>query len=453
MSSREPSSFRDPDGHIFWDNGDIYRQVNESYRKDYEHLIESGLYDELVRKDLMVEHTEQESGDEFKLLEPEKIDFISYPYEWSFSQLKDAALLTLRIQKIAAKHGMTLKDASAYNVQFQDGKPVFIDTLSFEKKDSGLWNGYRQFCKHFLAPLSLMAYTDERLSSMMQTDVDGIPVDLASKLLPKRTKLRLGLLIHIHLHARFQDRHADTEESEEREISELMAESIIKNLETTVEKLKWNPEGTEWSDYYERTHNYTEEGFEHKEKLVEEYTSKTNPDKIWDFGANTGHFSRIAADTADTLTVSFDIDPAAVEQNYRKLRDENRENILPLTQDLTNPSPGIGWRNTERKKIADRSSPDLGIALALVHHLAISNNLPLQKIAEFFGDNCEKLIIEFVPKEDSNAQRLLASREDIFDEYRRENFEEEFKEYFNISEKEKIKDSKRTLYLMRSRQK
>lgn len=448
MRSKEESSFRDPDGFIFFEDEEIYRQVNKSYKEDYEHLMDSGLYEELVDKGLMVEHKEVEREESYKTLKPKQIDFISYPYEWSFSQLKDAALLTLRIQEIAAEHGMTLKDASAYNIQFQNGKAVFIDTLSFEKKDSGLWNGYRQFCKHFLAPLALMAYTDERLSSMMQADVDGIPVDLASKMLPKRTKLRLGLLIHIHLHARFQNRHAATEESEEREISDLMAESIIKNLKTTVKKLKWNPEDTEWSDYYERTHNYTEEGFKHKEELVEEYTSKTNPEKIWDFGANTGHFSRIAADTAETLTVSFDIDPAAVEQNYRKLKDENRENILPLTQDLTNPSPGIGWRNTERKKITDRGSPDLGIALALVHHLAISNNLPLQKIVEFFADNCEKLIIEFVPKEDSNAQRLLASREDIFDEYRIENFEEEFKQHYKILEKDKIKDSDRTLYLM-----
>ncbi|MFO7793584.1 MAG: class I SAM-dependent methyltransferase [Candidatus Nanohaloarchaea archaeon] len=444
---REEASFRDPDGFIFRKDGEILRQVNESYREDYEKLMESGLYEELVEKGLLVEHEERESEKAYKVLKPEEIEFISYPYEWSFSQLKDAALLTLEIQKIANEYGMTLKDASAYNVQFKNGKPVFIDTLSFEKKEDGLWNGYRQFCKHFIGPLALMSYTDERLFSMMQTDVNGIPVDLASKLLPKRTKLRLGLLIHIHLHARFQDRHADSEGSD-KELSDLMSKSLLSNLETTIKKLKWSPEGTEWHDYYEKTHNYTEEGLEHKEKLVGEFTEKADPENIWDFGGNNGHFSRIAADTAEAYTVSFDIDPAAVEQNYRKLKEEGRENILPLVQDLTNPSPGIGWKNTERKKITERGTPDLGIALALIHHLAISNNLPLSEIASFFSERTDNLIIEFVPKSDSNAQRLLSSREDIFGEYEEENFEQEFKEHYKIVEKEKIKDSGRTLYLM-----
>nr|EGQ40972.1 MAG: hypothetical protein J07AB56_02180 [Candidatus Nanosalinarum sp. J07AB56] len=448
MRSKEESSFRDPDGFVFFEDGAVYRKVNKSYKEDYEHLMDSGLYEELVERNLLVEHEEVEKEEAYKTLRPEKIRFISYPYEWSFSQLKDAALLTLKIQEAAAGYGMSLKDASAYNVQFQNGEPIFIDTLSFEKKDSGLWSGYRQFCKHFLAPLALMAYTDERLISMMQADVDGIPIDLASKTLPKRTKLRLGLLIHIHLHARFQNKHAATENSGEREVSDLMAESIVNNLKTTISKLSWTPEGTEWSDYYERTHNYAEEAFESKEELVKKYASKTEPEEIWDFGSNTGHYSRIAADAADAFTVSFDVDAAAVEQNYRKAANEHRENILPLKQDITNPSPGIGWRNAERKKIADRGSPDLGMALAVIHHLAISNNLPLQKIADFFADTCETLIVEFVPKEDSNAQRLLTSREDIFDEYTIENFEEEFKQHYKILQKNQIKKSDRTLYLM-----
>lgn len=448
MTRREASSFRDPDGFIFHESGEVYRQVNTSYQENYRHLMDSGLYDELTAENLMIEHEEVSRNSAYKTLKPEKINFISYPYEWGFSQLKDAALLTLKIQQKAAEYGMTLKDASAYNVQFKDSQPIFIDTLSFEKKEDGLWNGYRQFCKHFLGPLAVTAYTDERITDMLQADVNGLPVDIASKLLPKRTRLRLGLLIHLHLHARFQDRHADKEASKERELSDLMASSVVKNLKTTIKKLDWNPKGTQWSDYYERTHNYTERGFEHKEELVSRYSDTAEPEEIWDFGGNTGHFSRIAADTAEAFTVSFDIDPAAVELNYRKTREENRENMLPLQQDLTNPSPGIGWRNKERKTLEERGSPDLGIALALIHHLAISNNLPLHKIAEFFADNCEKLMIEFVPKRDSNAQRLLSSREDIFDEYRIENFEREFKQHYEVLEKDEIKDSDRTLYLM-----
>ena len=447
MSEREKSSFRDPDGFMFKENGEIFRQVNESYRSDYEHLKDSGLYDELVENDLMVEHQEIETEDAYKILKPEQIQFISYPYEWSFSQLKEAALLTLEVQEKALEHGMSLKDASAYNIQFKEGQPVFIDTLSFEKKEEGLWEGYQQFCKHFLAPLALMKYTDARLNDLLQTDIDGVPIDLASKLLPFRTNFRLGLLIHIHMHARFQSKHDDTEESGKREVSQLMASSVIENLKTTVKKLDWSPKGTEWSDYYDKT-NYTEKGFKHKEKLVEKYVSEIEADEIWDFGANNGHFSRIAADTADALTLSFDIDPAAVDRNYRHCREENRENLLPLKQDLTHPSPGIGWNNEERKKLTKRGDPDLGIALALVHHLAISNNLPLEKIAEFFAENCDSLIIEFVPKEDSNAQKLLSSREDIFDEYNRENFEKEFGNHYKIKQKARINSSERTLYLM-----
>lgn len=448
MIKKEPSSFRDPDGFIYFEDGELYRQVNSKYREDYEKLMNSGLYQKLVDRGLMVEHDEVERREGYKTLKPKEIDFISYPYEWSFSQLKDAALLTLEIQELAKEHGMTLKDASAYNIQFSNGEPIFIDTLSFEISESGLWNGYRQFCEHFLAPLALMAYSDERLSSLMQSDVDGVPVDLASKILPRKTALRLGLLIHIHLHAKFQEKHASKESSGDREISDFMAESVIKNLKTTIKKLKWKPEGTEWSDYYERTNNYTEKGFKHKEELVEQYASQTNPKEVWDFGANTGHFSRIAADATDSLTISFDVDPAAVERNYRKIKKNSRKKMLPLKQDLTNPSPGIGWENTERKKLTDRGSPDLGIALALVHHLAISNNVPMEKISKFFADKCEKLIIEFVPKSDSNAQKLLSSREDIFDEYQIEKFEEEFNKYFDIKRKNQIKDSNRTLYLM-----
>lgn len=447
---KEEASFRDPDGFIYREDGEIYRQVNESYREDYQKLMDSGLYQELTEKGLLVEHEELESEEAFKRLKPEQINFISYPYEWSFSQLKDAALLTLEIQKKALECGMTLKDASAYNVQFQNGSPVFIDTLSFEENDGGLWKGYRQFCKHFLAPLALMAYRDERLVDLMQTDVDGVPVDLASKLLPNRTKMRLGLGIHIHLHARFQNRHSDSESDGEREASRLMGESLLSNLETTVKKLEWRPEGTEWSNYYEETHNYTDAGLEHKESLVRKWSSEES-ESIWDFGANNGHFSHIAADASEAFTVSFDVDPAAVEKNYRRVKDEGRENVLPLVQDLTNPSPGIGWRNTERKTLCDRGRPDIGLALALVHHLAISNNLPLEEIAEFFSDKCSKLIIEFVPKNDSNAQKLLASRKDIFNEYSIENFEKEFREYFKIIEKEEIKESERTLYLMERR--
>ena len=183
MSSRGSlsSSFRDPSGFLFVEDGSLYRQVNQVYRENYDHLIESGLYDALVSKGLLIPHKEASSDlartdDAYKVLKPQPVPFISYPYEWCFSQLKDAALLTLQVQKTAIDFGATLKDASAYNVQFVGPKPVLIDTLSFEKYTEGqAWVPYRQFCQHFLAPLALMSCTDVRLSQLSRTYIDGVP--------------------------------------------------------------------------------------------------------------------------------------------------------------------------------------------------------------------------------------------------------------------------------------
>lgn len=198
-----PGSFRDPSGFIFFENGSLYRQVNIVYRENYDQLINSGLYETLVRLGLMVSHEEVDlhyarTNSAYRILKPALIPFISYPYEWCFSQLKDAALTTLEIQKKALDFGMSLKDASAYNIQFLDGKPVFIDTLSFEKYEEGQpWVAYRQFCQHFLAPLALMCFSDVRLNQLLRIYPDGIPLDLASCLLPLRTFLKFSLLSHI----------------------------------------------------------------------------------------------------------------------------------------------------------------------------------------------------------------------------------------------------------------
>ena len=205
------SSFRDPSGFVFWSKENIFRQVNQPYRQDYDFLMSSGLYDTLVEKELLISHQEvdQFPRDQlsfYKIIKPERIAFISYPYEWCFSQLKDASLLTLHIQKTALEFGMSLKDCSAYNVQFRYGKPVFIDTLSFERyKEGDPWKAYRQFCQHFLAPLALMSHIDLRLNQLSRVFVDGIPLDLTSNLLPFKTRFSLALFVHIHLHAKSHD--------------------------------------------------------------------------------------------------------------------------------------------------------------------------------------------------------------------------------------------------------
>ena len=447
------ASFRDPAGFLFKHQGQLLRQINPIAKEDYDQFMESGLYDYLIKKGLIVGHKEVDNvnPDAYKTIQPDLIPFISYPYEWSFDQLKDAALLTLRIQKIAIKHGMSLKDASAYNVQFLGAKPIFIDSLSFEPYEEGkAWVAYKQFCQHFLAPLALASYRDFRLNRLLSDFIDGLPLDLASRLLPWRTKLKFSLASHIHWHAKAQHKHAaDAKDAAKSgKISQTGLLGIVSNLESTIKKLRWKPGETEWGDYYNNT-NYQDSAFAHKKELVKEFLVSSEGNVLWDLGANDGTFSSIGLDLG-MQTLAFDIDPIAVNKNYVGQRTKEGKQMLPLLMDLTNPSAGIGWDHTERDSLADRGPVDCVMALALIHHLAISNNLPLERIASYFRKLGNQLIIEFVPKEDSKVQILLATREDIFPTYNVEGFEAAFSHYFSIQKKEAVKGSERTLYLMKA---
>jgi ribosomal protein L11 methylase PrmA len=454
-SSSLASSFRDPSGFLFTRSGNLYRQVNQAYRTHYERLMESGLYQDLVTSGRLVAHQVVDVPAEvpelaYLVIQPERIPFISYPYEWSFSQLKDAALGTLAIQKMALDKGQSLKDASAYNIQFHQGRPILIDTLSFEAYREGEpWTAYRQFCQHFLAPLALMAFVDIRLSQLLRTYIDGIPLDLASKLLPRRTKWNLSLGTHIHLHAATQQRYSDKTVSRanlQRRMSKIAFLGLIDNLESSVRRLNWKPSGTEWGEYYTDT-NYSSAALEHKKKTVSDFLERIKPANLWDLGANTGLFSRLASDRG-IYTVAFDIDPAAVELNYRDCLKAQEKNLIPLVMDFTNPSPSIGWHNRERDSLMERAPAEAAMALALVHHLAISNNVPLPQLARFFRDITRWLIIEFVPKTDTQVQRLFATREDIFPDYHFDGFEKAFGEFFRIHESVDVQDSQRRIYLM-----
>ncbi len=455
MASRHPASFRDPSGFIFHSKIGLLRQINASYQKNYEKLISSGLFQKLVTEGLLVDHKEvdlkqfSQSSEAYKIIQPQKIDFISYLYEWSFGQLQDAALLTLKIQKIALEFGMSLKDASAYNIQFFQGKPILIDTLSFEiHKTDQPWVAYRQFCQHFLAPLVLMSYLDPRLLRLNQLFIDGIPLDLAAKLLPFKSKLNFNLFLHLHLHASSQKKHSVKNRKIIRKASFSMNSfmGLITSLESSIKGLKWQPKGTEWADYYEANNNY-EKALSQKEKLVDEFLKVAKPTSVWDLGANTGLFSRLSADKKIS-TISFDIDLEAVELNYKAVKEQEEKFLLPLFLDLTNPPPAIGWKNQERESLVERGPVDTVLALALVHHLVISNNLPLEELRDFFASICSKLIIEFVPKSDSQVKKLLSTREDIFQNYEQKSFENIFREKFKIAKSRLIPKTKRTLYLM-----
>lgn len=456
--ARVAASFRDPAGFLFRREGLLYRQVNRAGEADYRLLMDSGLYAALTKAGLLIPHAEvnvppAEPDLAAVIIQPEAVGFISYPYEWSFSQLQDAALVTLAIQRRALDRGLSLKDASAYNIQFQRGRPRLIDTLSFERYTEGTpWTAYRQFCQHFLAPLALMAKRDIRLNQLLRIYIDGVPLDLASELLPGATRLNLALLTHIHAHAGAQKRYADRggevkSSTAAASFSKNALLGLIDSLEAVVKSLHWKPAGTEWADYYDAT-NYTRAAFDAKSERVASFLAQADPQIVWDLGANNGVFSRLAM-ARGAQTIAFDIDPAAVEQNYRQCRSAKETLMLPLVMDLTNPSPALGWAHRERSSMLARGPVDLVMALALVHHLAISNNVPLPLVAEFMANAGRWAIVEFVPKSDSQVKRLLSTRKDIFDQYNQEGFEEAFALYFNTERKAPIPGSQRTLYLFK----
>ncbi len=451
---REISSFRDDSGFVFSKKGFIYRRVNNRYKQDYDHLMVSGLYNKLISKSLLVSHEEQKLDDfdkdehTYKIIKPQQLKFISYPYSWSFSMLKDAAMLTLNVQKIALEYGMILKDASLYNVQFIGSHPIFIDTLSFECFQEGVpWTAYRQYCQHFLAPLALMSYTDISLSKLLVSHLDGIPLPLAAKLLPTKSRLKIGLNIHLFLHAKMAIKYNDRKVAGiNKRFTSSYFKNLAENLIDTTKKLKWAPVGTEWAEYYDKS--VGDAYFKEKQSIIKVFFSKINAETVLDLGANDGTFSQLAKEYCKTV-FSFDVDPACVETNYLKLKKANDFKTFPLILDITNPEPGIGWLNLERKSILERIDVDTVMLLAVIHHLCISNNLPMEYLASFFAQLTKKsLIIEFVPKTDEKVQILLRNKVDVFSGYNIENFITVFSKYFIIREQKQILPTERVLLLL-----
>ena len=454
------ASYRDPSGFVYTRDGTLYRQVNRVFQDRFQAFLDSGLYAELEGRGLLVPHRQAAlelaaSPDAVAVLEPERLAFISYPYEWSFGQLRDAALLTLDLQERALARGFTLRDASAYNVQFVGGQALFIDTLSFEPREEGApWAGYRQFCEHFLVPLALMSRVDVRTGDLLRSHLEGVPLDLGSRLLPFRTWVSPGLLFHVHLHALAQRRYADRGREEmpespaasRRGVSATAAVGLVRSLRSAIESLDWRPAGTEWADYT-ADNNYSTAAAGSKRALVVDFLRGLGARTAWDLGANTGEYSRAARELVPSV-ISFDLDPAAVERNYRRVKSEHETGILPLLLDLTNPSPAQGWAHGERLSLEERGPADVLLALAVVHHLAIGHNLPLDRVAAFLARLGRHLIVEFVPKTDSQVRRLLRDRPDIFPDYTREGFEAAFGSHFRIERAVPVADSERTLYLM-----
>lgn len=445
-------SFRDPSGIVYRDRGGIYRRINEVYKAEYEHLMKSGLYKELVKQQLLIPHKEVSTKEDvFKTIKPAQIPFVSYPYEWCFSQLKDAALTTLKIQEIALCFGMTLKDANAFNIQFYKGKPILIDTLSFKTYEEGHpWDAYRQFCMHFLAPLLLMAQINPQLNKMLRVYIDGIPLNLASSLLPTRSWINPSVLTHIHIHSKMQESLGYKKiPVKKHPMGKSALLGLIDNLKGLISGLNLKIKKSQWSDYYQ-DNNYSQKAIKNKKQLVLNLIKKILPAIVWDIGANTGDFSYLAT-SQKAYTISFDSDFLAVEKNYIYCKEKSLSNCLPLVLDITNPSPSLGWEHEERMSLIQRSPADLILFLALLHHIVITNNVPMDRIAGFLSKICKNLVIEFIPKEDSQVQRLLINRRDIFTDYNQENFEDKFGKYFTLTSKTKLKDADRWIYLMKTK--
>lgn len=434
MERREPSSFRDPSGYLFYNSGILYRQINSCYSSDYQLLMQSGLYTKLVEEGLLVPHSEQGPG----VIRPQKIDFISYPYEWSFSMLRDAALVTLKIQSIALDYGMILKDASAYNIQFIEERPILIDTLSFTRYIEGKpWVAYRQFCQHFLGPLLVMEYGPTGIHRLLQTYIDGLPLAMVSKMLPGRSWFRRGVITHIHLQS-----PVGTSIRLQPKLSKIGLLGIIRDLDHFIKSLKWEPYGG-WTGYKSTT-SYSSEDFQKKVNLVNVYLDRLSTQYVWDLGSNLGEFSKLAIQKGAKV-VSIDSDPNCTEIDYRR-----KSGNLPIVADLVSPSPGVGWCNTERKSLLDRGPTDTVMALGLVHHLAIKNNLPLDFIIGLFSRLGRNLIVEFIPKTDQKVQKLLRYREDIFPEYTKEAFESKLIYCYKYVTSSTVSTSGREVYLCRN---
>jgi hypothetical protein len=350
----------------------------------------------------------------------------------------------LEIQTIAADYGMHLKDASAYNIQFHEGKAILIDTLSLEiKTDAIPWVAYRQFCQHFLGQLAVQAYVDYRLKNLSLAHIDGPPLDLVVKLLPLLRRFKPSVLIHLFLHSKFQNKINHKPLLKTTKPSKIATKALISSLKSAINAIKWRSPKTVWQNY-QTDNSYSEQAFNYKERIIKEYLSLTKPEIVWDMGANEGHFSQIAAEFAKQV-ISLDGDPVCINRLFNK-----KTTVLPLLMDLSTPTPSFGWAESERKSLTQRGPADLLMALALIHHLRISLAIPFVQIAEYFSNICHYLVVEFIPLDDKKIVQMNPGNAINNDTYNEELFVKQFSIYFKILQKNPITDSKRVLFLMKT---
>ncbi len=451
IAQQLPSSYRDPSGFMFEHQGILYRQVNAIFKEHFDHFTGSGCYEHFIQNGWLVAHIEEgdlifKNTTTYKTLRPEVIPFISYPYEWSFDMLRDAALHTLKLLKEGLSYEVMLKDASPYNIQWRNGKPIFIDTLSFEKYQPVHWIAYRQFCECFLAPLLLMHYTGQPLQSLLLFYPDGIPLSVAAGMLPARSHFSVAVNLHLHLHAALSKKPSK-ENRQTPAFPRKKLEQLVTSLESLLLSLSWKTKTSTWENYYAEALQRNDYVHTKKQIVTNWIQELPHVSTAVDLGANEGEFSLLAA-TNGMHTLATDTDHASINKLYLKIKKEGISNVLPLIIDVTHPSPAIGFNNQEREAFVTRARSELGLVLALLHHLCIGKNLPFEKVAQFLGQLFTYLIIEFIPKEDVKVQLMLNHKKDIYAWYTRENFLKVFSSRFRILKEKELGSSKRILYLM-----
>ena len=462
----EPGSFRDRDSRVVVAPDAVYRALSGTGTEDWQALKASPLFEQLSTEGTLI-GTEEVGADALAgvaaeilpegtetVLRHERIPFVSYPYEWTFSMLRDAALLTLDLQIAAFGQELTLKDATPYNVQFRGSEPVFIDVGSFERlREGDPWIGYRQFCMLFLYPLLLQSYKDVPFQPWLRGSIDGITPSEARPLFTFRDRFRRGVLSNVVLHARMERKYEDAEGGEVKEQAKAKnkpqrTKALVQTMRSTVSKLSWKAGDTAWTNY-RADNTYSDADAERKAAFVREAAASVKPALTWDIGCNDGAYSRIAAESSDYV-VAFDYDHATVDALYRSLRTDGETRILPLVANLADPSPGLGWRGLERRTLEDRGTPDLVLALALVHHVSITANVPLAELLDYLHELGSTLVIEFPKREDPMVRRLLSGkREGSNADYQHETFERLLHDRFDVERSETLPSYVRVLYLAR----
>ena len=454
----EPGSFRDPDTRVFHHAGGVFRGLTRRALADWQRLAKTRFYRrfseqgrlvgtrEVVERDGLPELAPQWAG----VLEHARVPVVSYPYEWSFGMLRDAALLQLDLTLAALDEGMTLKDATPFNVQWIGSRPTFIDIGSFTTYEPGApWAGYRQFCETYLYPLLLQACRNVPFHPWLRGRLDGITAGECRSLLSARDYLRSGVLAHVYLQAKAQDRYGARDGDVGAELRAAgFGAALIRNnvarLHRMVEGLRWTPAQSTWSDY-QRTLTYDDADRARKGAFVERAIGDRRRRLAWDIGCNTGIYSRMAADRADYV-LALDADHLVVDRLYDSLKAEDRASVLPLVADVADPSPGLGWRGLERRPLADRGAPDLILCLALAHHVVIGRNVPLADFVAWLAGFGAEVVVEIVDREDPMVDRLLRNRCGQAIEYSDAAARELLTRHFGAVTHETMASGTRTLY-------